>query len=299
MVVWGLYHCDILKFYHCRDGATDPDLSGCWCLLGPGGILDTLYGLENLVRIDDDVDQWWINRDGAATARARFAGSTQTLGFIDASQVLQPLFTETGDGFAVSGTGTLPHEDALPIFRWGLQPSGAPQWSSHPRDNTDRADHMVTWLIADGPGTGNLVIAWEDLSGLGDRDYQDLIVELSHVTPAQVVNDLVSLDPAVQTVFDPKPVPHAPAGTFTITATFTNNSTLPITHPFFEVIELSGRNVLLNADGGAQGAGATLTPDSRTNAWASGGPMTVDFVIGLQVRKPFTFFIDLLGAPMP
>ena len=36
---------------------------------------------------------------------------------------------------------------------------------------------MVTWTIVDRPNTW--VIAWEDIAGGGDRDYNDLVVEVS------------------------------------------------------------------------------------------------------------------------
>ena len=75
-----------------------------------------------------------------------------------------------------------------------------------------------------------------------------------------IVNDFVTLDPALDTAFDPTPVPEAPAGTFTITATFTNTSDTPLRFPFFTVTELSGDNLLLNADEGTQGVGATRDP---------------------------------------
>ena len=35
---------------------------------------------------------------------------------------------------------------------------------------------MVTWKIL---GTGNFVVAWEDLPGLGDKDYNDLVVQVN------------------------------------------------------------------------------------------------------------------------
>jgi hypothetical protein len=156
---------------------------------------------------------------------------------------------------------------------------------------------MFTWLITDGPSTGNLVIAWEDIPGPGG-DYQDLVAEVSHVTPAQRLNDLVSLAPDVLTDFDPQPVSGAPAGTFTITATFTNSSAIPIVHPFFEVIELSGNNVLLNADGEKGGVGATRTPTVQGGVWGPGETVTVEFVVGLSAPSPFTFMVNLLGVLM-
>ena len=50
---------------------------------------------------------------------------------------------------------------------------------------------MVTWLIAGVAGhpdnhVGAFVIAFEDLSGLGDRDYNDLVVEVRGVSDAPI-----------------------------------------------------------------------------------------------------------------
>ncbi len=60
-------------------------------------------------------------------------------------------------------------------------------------------------------------------------------------------------------------VPGGPAGTFHITANFTNTGTQAVVNPFVEVVELTGGNLMLNADGGAGGVGARLTlPDSAT-----------------------------------
>jgi hypothetical protein len=63
------------------------------------------------------------------------------------------------------------------------------------------------------------------------------------------VNELVTLAGDVDTTFDPTPVAGGPAGTFTITAMFINTSDTPLRFPFFGVSELSGGNVVLNADG--------------------------------------------------
>jgi hypothetical protein len=68
---------------------------------------------------------------------------------------------------------------------------------------------------------------------------------------------------------------------------FTNESADPIGRPVFEVFELSSGNLLLNADGGPCGAGATLTPDVGDDRLSSGEAMTVTFVIGLRQRSPF------------
>ena len=112
-----------------------------------------------------------------------------------------------------------------------------------------------------------------------------------------VVNDLLALA-NVSTALDPTPVPGGPAGVFRITADFANTSSQAIIHPFAEVIELSGENLLLNADGGAGGVGARLTsPNSSSTPMEPGASSTFEFLIGLQRRQPFTFFVNMLGEP--
>jgi hypothetical protein len=113
-----------------------------------------------------------------------------------------------------------------------------------------------------------------------------------------LVNDIVTLDPALDTTFDPTPVLGGPTGTFTVTATFTNTSDTPLRFPFFEVTVLLGGNLLLNADQGVQGVGATLTPEVGDRVLSPGETVTVGFVIGLQTQAPFTFFVELFGEPV-
>ncbi len=42
-------------------------------------------------------------------------------------------------------------------------------------------DHMVSWLVTGGKHAGDVIIAWEDLHGLGDHDYNDVVLRLSGV----------------------------------------------------------------------------------------------------------------------
>ena len=114
-----------------------------------------------------------------------------------------------------------------------------------------------------------------------------------------LVNDFVTLDPDLDTVFDPTPVMDGPAGQFTITATFTNTSATPLRFPFFTVTELSDGNLLLNADEGTMGVGATVPLVAEGDVLAPGETVAVDFRIGLQERVPFTFFVDLFAEPLP
>jgi hypothetical protein len=80
---------------------------------------------------------------------------------------------------------------------------------------------------------------------------------------------------------------------FSITATFTNVSSTPISMPFFDVVELTGGNLLQNADEGPGGDGATLTPDIGDGVLAPGESVTVTFVIRLVTLEPFRFLVRI------
>ena len=155
-------------------------------LTGAGGILDNVYGLGNLQRIDDDLDQYWnlSGNEVTVTAVAKHAGFSQDFGFIDnndnfTSLLYVPYMNSQSNTFTITDSGS--------PFRFGLDPSGSPLFSSDPLDNvicgwahcSNPEDHMVSWLITDGLYAGDYVVAWEDLKKLGDRDYNDLVVQVS------------------------------------------------------------------------------------------------------------------------
>jgi len=169
-------------------------------LVGSGGILDQIYGWSNLSRIDDDLDQIWFPADGTATVQAKFAAYTQNFGYIpdlngdnNFDESFVSLFIFTGNGLNLAGpTANLSSGNFN--FLWALDPSGAPLWTSLPSQNSDKLDHMVTWLITGGSGNtaGNFVIAWEDLWGGGDRDFNDLVVEVN-VAPVPIPGTILLL----------------------------------------------------------------------------------------------------------
>jgi len=153
----------------------------------PAGILDTLYGLINLQRVDDGIDQTWWPANGSATAQAKYAMFTQEFGYIPQNNDgtftnFMHLFTVPGgtNGIGFGGpSATLSSGNVN--FLWALDPSGAPLWTSRESQNSDVLDHMVTWELMTVPNTW--VIAWEDLPGSladgSDRDFNDLVVEVS------------------------------------------------------------------------------------------------------------------------
>lgn len=165
-------------------------------LIGMGGILDDVFGLGNLERIDDDMDQYWtVTGEINATAIAKHAGYSQNFGFIDSddnfSSLLYVPYWNAQSGSAVPEIGD---EIRFGLTRGAMPMFGhKPIFSSDPsenitcrRHNCTENDHMVSWLITGGDYVGDYVLAWEDLKHLGDRDYNDLVVRVSGVAVVPV-----------------------------------------------------------------------------------------------------------------
>lgn len=158
-------------------------------LAGPGGILDRRFGIENLTLVDETLDQFWENQ-GTIDVKviSHWAGFSHAFGFIDADNLFTPLLTARGRGHGPRVS--FDSEDSGNLFRFGIDPSGAPLWSSSVSDNTDGLDHMMTWQITTSPNKhllGAYIIAWEDLADGGDGDFNDLVVLVRNdVAPAVV-----------------------------------------------------------------------------------------------------------------
>jgi hypothetical protein len=123
-------------------------------------------------------------------------------------------------------------------------------------------------------------------------------------TAQKLNNQFAPLGPGdVATAFSFTPCGGASAGTFTITATFTNISADTLSDLLIAVQTLSGGNVLCNADQGSGGAGSILTVplegDLADGRLSPGESFVVELPVGLQSFNPFTFFVDVLGEETP
>jgi hypothetical protein len=172
-------------------------------LAGAGGILDTLYGLSNLTKISDSGDQLWTLDATAngASAMAAYAGYSNSFGVItgatgfDKPLSITALTIPAGTFTTTPGlvSGTLHHNPAeLALlqsapFRLAIDPNGPNAdpgtHSSLASENEDGIDHMVTYRWIDGVGNIRYIVAFEDLQGGGDQDYDDVVIELIGVTP--------------------------------------------------------------------------------------------------------------------
>lgn len=148
-------------------------------------------------------------------------------------------------------------------------------------------------------GDTNLTCGSKEGTLIGETSDGLAIEGTDSISLAELINDLLNLD-NITTSYNPTPVPDAPAGVYTISATFSNISATDIKDLFFNVAELTGGNVVLNADGGAGGVGPTvsvplevLSDDAVLTPRES---FTIDFDIGLTSLNSFDFFVDAYGV---
>ncbi len=104
------------------------------------------------------------------------------------------------------------------------------------------------------------------------------------------------------TIYDPTPQANAPAGVYHVTATFTNVTEITLEDLSFVVVNLTGGNMLLNADGGPAAVEAKIS----VPASALGGDgilgvneaFTLTFDVGLATASTASFTVNANGAPV-
>lgn len=155
-------------------------------------------------RVDDNDDQiMHTGTNYSAKAVAAFSAAAQSFGYFLGSSggTYTNLFDVTGYGYAVNGeVNNLNMSGVLRLGRGG----GGSIWSSLESDNSDGADHMVTYEIMDNDlAKKKHIIFFEDgnMHHNGDFDYNDLAVLITsdrtqcHAIPlpAAAVPGLVTL----------------------------------------------------------------------------------------------------------
>lgn len=143
-------------------------------------IMSSLYGLGNYTRVDDSADNVFSGWSGG-TAVAKYAGNTQNFGYFAGP---------SGGSFTSvmvvppTALGTWVSIPYMASFRFGLNSPNASGtfWNSNAAENPLGEDHMVTFDLTGGVHAGDRVIAWEDRPlGVADRDYNDLVLQISPV----------------------------------------------------------------------------------------------------------------------
>ena len=123
-------------------------------------------------------------------------------------------------------------------------------------------------------------------------------------SPLTTINNLVTFTPlpaTYQTSRDTTGCPAGYVGKFQFTADLTNKpGSPPVKHLVTEVTTLTRGNLVLNADGGLGGDGATVT--FASNGQYTDGVLNAKEHVSLPVTlclktfTPFTFFVDVLGT---
>lgn len=125
-------------------------------------------------------DQVWQGGEYEIHAVARYAGYSQIVGHdvLGDDQGYLPLFTISGSGMNVTGHASLT-VPADATFAWIRSGNKGGIWSSDMSQNSDGADHMVTYYISGiDDGYDHWLLFFEDLPNAGDHDYNDLVVEV-------------------------------------------------------------------------------------------------------------------------
>lgn len=147
---------------------------------------------------------------------------------------------------------------------------------------------VFSYAVADGDGGLGTAIVTVDVTPVGGgTSPQDMTVYNSGARFTDVDTSYDSSDA------------RAGSGVYTIDALFTNTSGQALTGVAFEVVILSGNNVLLNADNGPGGRGSTLTVSDDIlgdGELDPGESFRQEFEIGVFSTQPFSFFVDVLGV---
>ena len=148
---------------------------------GTVGIIESRYGTDGATRISDyashsnvkNTDVEWNFLEGAAAPSfvqiAKHAGYKSEFGIFHNNS-----FWSLGNFLAEFGINS-----EIKFYLGIKVTSFAGQeffWSSNNDQNRDSLDHMVTWVI--DVDAGIYAVAFEDLPGGGDQDFNDLVVEV-------------------------------------------------------------------------------------------------------------------------
>jgi hypothetical protein len=169
-------------------------------------VLQTLYGEQNVRRVDDSFDTVFTFTQDVATIRLMAKQATDQLKFgVDAAPtpsilldvqryfkgIRPPVLNPIRD-FWRTHTITADKSNHAPQFRLQIWNQFSAEFSSDPSHNIEGSDQLVTFQVVSNIGfpdnpIGAYVLAWEDSHPLAsfapDRDFQDLVVEVTGIAP--------------------------------------------------------------------------------------------------------------------
>src|SRR5688572_1240486 len=135
-------------------------------------------------------DECWSNGMLSVRAIARFAGYEQTLGIVDGasgSGSFQELFTISGYGTDVRGS-IVGLDVCGKTFRFARGGGGGEMFTSLAADNFASTDQMVSYKLSGAGAVDKYLLFFEDGADAGsDRDYNDMVVEITALAPGSVI----------------------------------------------------------------------------------------------------------------
>lgn len=173
----------------------------------PGGTLNILAGYGNTAGTgtSSGLDQTWDDGIASISGQAKFARYSQAFGFTD-SDGYHELFEVPAGNSGFFAPGSLDFTIDLTGAEWTWDRSnangdatvGGQHWSSDQSLNDDLLDHLITYEILGLGGTQSTwLLFWDDQYGGSDRDFNDLVLEISATTavpiPGAVLLALVGL----------------------------------------------------------------------------------------------------------
>jgi hypothetical protein len=195
-------------------GTPNPNLQNLFNSIAKDGNIDFIATGASNDAINGD-ELWTLHSGSLNTLIFEFAGQANSnyFGLYDATNKSNFVTIFAGGQSPTTQTAVSIHEDgsvylnstsdtgvdfAGNLFGYWLGTVNGPVFYSQIGLNKDAIDHMVTF----GPGDGQLIntpglieapwgsseyfIAWEDLLGGGDRDYNDMVILVESVQPAPV-----------------------------------------------------------------------------------------------------------------
>lgn len=127
-----------------------------------------------LTELEVTADDYWHEWDGYISIVATFAGYDQNIYWEDGTTSVF-IHAASLDGVHDYGNDPITFQtNGLDFWFKNMTSGGA--WFSREELNSDSLKHMVTYAF----GEGVFICAFEDLSGLGDQDYNDLVFKLTY-----------------------------------------------------------------------------------------------------------------------
>jgi len=137
-------------------------------------------------------DQFWDDGIASMTAKAKFAGYSQSFGYTDIDGYHELFNIDGGSGTNFLGDITIENDLDLTGSDWTWDRSdvgrgddpGRRHWSSDESLNRDDVDHMITYEITgDDINKKTWLLFWDDQYDClpSDRDFNDFVVEVSAI----------------------------------------------------------------------------------------------------------------------